>query len=93
MVIPIHVEFAFFVDKSGKRAKKEFIVYWEGKPVSFGFHSPYIVAFDQDFIEVRHIETGNLEQIIRGQHIQCLDGHNNQLLIKSQEQVYILNIK
>lgn len=29
-------EFAFYVNKSGRRARNEFMVYWEGVPTGFG---------------------------------------------------------
>ena len=33
---------------------------------------PYIVAFEPTFIEVHHVETGHLVQIIPGSNISCL---------------------
>ena len=35
-------------------------------------HSPYILLFDSRFIEIRHIETGRLAQIISGNDIRCI---------------------
>lgn len=35
-------------------------------------HYPYILAFEPTFVEVRHVETGHLVQIIPGNHIRCL---------------------
>jgi hypothetical protein len=29
-------EFAFYVNKSGQRARNEFMVFWEGQPTGFG---------------------------------------------------------
>ncbi|CAJ0863804.1 7389_t:CDS:10 [Entrophospora sp. SA101] len=42
--------------------------------------SPYVIGFNQLFIEIRHIETGNLVQIIPGKNINYLnnmDSNNN----------------
>lgn len=30
------LEFAFYVNKSGRRSRKEFLVHWEGMPTGFG---------------------------------------------------------
>ena len=30
------LEFAFYVNKTGWRSRKEFMVYWEGSPTGFG---------------------------------------------------------
>ncbi len=37
-----------------------------------GLHYPYVLAFEPSFVEVRHVETGNLVQIISGTGIRCL---------------------
>jgi len=40
-------------------------------------HSPYVLLFDSRFIEVRHLETGRLVQIIPGNDIRCVwDGRS-----------------
>jgi hypothetical protein len=35
-------------------------------------HYPYVLAFEPTFIEVRHVESGALMQIIPGNNIRCL---------------------
>ncbi|KZP01607.1 CNH-domain-containing protein [Calocera viscosa TUFC12733] len=65
-------EFAFFVNKSGWRSKPHWIVYWEGIPSAFALHYPYVLAFEPTFIEVRHVDTGILVQIIPGNNLRCL---------------------
>lgn len=30
------IEFAFYVNKTGWRSRKEFMVHWEGSPTGFG---------------------------------------------------------
>lgn len=35
-------------------------------------HYPYVLAFEPTFIEVRHVESGSLMQIIPGNNIKCL---------------------
>ncbi|KAG0196302.1 RHO1 GDP-GTP exchange protein 2 [Mortierella sp. GBA30] len=65
-------EFSFYVDKTGRRARNGWIIHWEGVPTFCALSLPYIIAFDPSFIEIRHVETGDLVQIIPGNNIRCL---------------------
>ncbi|KAJ7362816.1 citron-like protein [Mycena albidolilacea] len=65
-------EFAFYIDKTGRRSRKEFMMSWEGKPTSFALCGPYVLAFEPSFVEVRHIETGVQSQVIRGSNMRPL---------------------
>lgn len=51
------IELAFYIDKKGKRVRKEWSISWEGNPTAFAFRFPYVVAFNTNFIEVRHMDT------------------------------------
>ncbi|CAE6475401.1 unnamed protein product [Rhizoctonia solani] len=72
MLTSERAEFAFFVNKSGWRSKKDVIIYWEGTPTAFALHYPYVMAFDPTFIEIRHVEDGALVQVIRGSNLRLL---------------------
>ncbi|KAI9274477.1 hypothetical protein BDA99DRAFT_431896 [Phascolomyces articulosus] len=50
-------EFAFYIDGEGNRVRPDFLIEWEGSPDGYAFNYPYIMAFDQSFIEVRNIFT------------------------------------
>jgi hypothetical protein len=65
-------EFAFYVNKRGQRSRKEFMVYWEGMPTGFALHEPYVIAVEPSFVEVRHIETGLMSQVIQGSNLRLL---------------------
>ncbi|KAF9962840.1 RHO1 GDP-GTP exchange protein 2, partial [Modicella reniformis] len=65
-------EFSFYVDKTGRRARNGWIIHWEGVPTFCALSLPYVIAFDPSFIEIRHVETGDLVQIIQGNNIRCL---------------------
>ncbi|KAH9851921.1 CNH-domain-containing protein [Lenzites betulinus] len=65
-------EFAFYVNKAGWRSRKEFMVYWEGSPTGFALHYPYVLAFEPTFVEIRHVESGAMSQIIQGNNLRCL---------------------
>lgn len=51
------IELAFYIDKKGKRVRKDWSISWEGNPTAFAFRFPYVVAFNANFIEVRHMDT------------------------------------
>ncbi|RDB23306.1 Rho1 guanine nucleotide exchange factor 1 [Hypsizygus marmoreus] len=65
-------EFAFYVNKNGRRSRKEFMVHWEGTPTGFALHEPYVLAFEAAFVEIRHIETGLMSQVIQGSNLRLL---------------------
>ncbi|KAF8817443.1 CNH-domain-containing protein [Phlegmacium glaucopus] len=65
-------EFAFYVNKNGRRSRKEFMVHWEGMPTGFALHEPYVIAVEPSFVEVRHIETGLMSQVIQGSNLRLL---------------------
>lgn len=65
-------EFAFYVNKTGWRSRREFMVYWEGSPTGFALHYPYVLAFEPTFVEIRHVETGSMAQIIQGNNLRLL---------------------
>ncbi|KAK4195391.1 putative rho1 guanine nucleotide exchange factor 1 [Triangularia verruculosa] len=67
-VKPIHIErlngefllnyseFSFYVNRNGWRAKPEWRLDWEGSPQAFALSYPWILAFEPNFIELRHLE-------------------------------------
>ncbi|KAI9249880.1 CNH domain-containing protein [Sporodiniella umbellata] len=70
--------YAFYIDKKGRRAEKNFKIEWEGNPTAFAYHHPYIVAFEHQFIEVRNVEDGHLQQVILGKDICCIQNGQKQ---------------
>jgi hypothetical protein len=40
--------------------------------IVIALHEPYILAFEPNFIEIRHIETGYLAQVIQGSNLRLL---------------------
>lgn len=65
-------EFGLYVDKHGEPTRSIGTIEWEGTAEQVALHPPYILLFDSRFIEVRHVETGRLCQIIPGNDIHCL---------------------
>ncbi|KAL0097934.1 CNH domain-containing protein [Phycomyces blakesleeanus] len=66
-------EIAFYIDKKGRRVRSGWMINWEGAPTAFAFRFPYVIGFDPKFIEVRHMDTGKLVQVIPGTNIRCLN--------------------
>ncbi|CEP16510.1 hypothetical protein [Parasitella parasitica] len=75
-------EFAFFVDQRGRFIRSSARIDWEGAPDSFALSYPYVLAFEPDFIEVRNVHTGNLEQIIRGKNIRCTSTNTHNTILQ-----------
>ncbi|KAG0937607.1 hypothetical protein G6F57_006975 [Rhizopus arrhizus] len=72
--------YAFYIDRKGRRAEKNFKIEWEGNPTAFAYHHPYIIAFEHQFIEIRSIIDGQLKQVILGKNISCIqNGHKHKL--------------
>lgn len=71
-------EFGLYVDRHGDPNRVNGVIEWEGTAERVAFHPPYVVIFDSRFIEIRHIDKGQLVQIIRGTDIRCLwDGRGS----------------
>ncbi|KAF4610695.1 hypothetical protein D9613_007108 [Agrocybe pediades] len=70
-------EFGLFVDRHGHPSRSTGIIEWEGTAVKVAMHAPYVLLFDTRFIEIRHVETGRLVQIIPGNDVHCVwDGRS-----------------
>ena len=69
--LPLSAEFGLYLDRHGDLSRSSDIVEWAGKVERVSYHSPHLILFACDFIEIRHIENGRLEQIIRGRDIHC----------------------
>ncbi|KAE9397961.1 hypothetical protein BT96DRAFT_940494 [Gymnopus androsaceus JB14] len=66
-----YTEFGVYVDKHGDPNRAAGTIEWEGTAERVALHAPYVLLFDSRFIEVRHLETGRLAQIIPGNDIRC----------------------
>ncbi|EED17613.1 Rho guanyl nucleotide exchange factor (Rom2), putative [Talaromyces stipitatus ATCC 10500] len=97
-VKPIHVErmngefllnysdFSFFVNRNGWRARPDWLISWEGTPNAFALSYPYILAFEPNFIEIRHIETSELIHIMTGKNIRMLHSSTREILYAYEDE-------
>ncbi|KAH9951090.1 Dbl-like domain-containing protein [Amylocystis lapponica] len=65
-------EFGLYVDRHGDPSRSLGTIEWEGTAEHVAWHPPYVLLFDTRFIEIRHVETGRLAQIIPGNDMRCL---------------------
>ncbi|KAL4266658.1 hypothetical protein AB1N83_002482 [Pleurotus pulmonarius] len=68
----VYDAFGLYVNKHGDPSRGMGQIEWEGSAERVALHLPYILLFDPRFIEVRHVETGRLAQIIPGNDIRCI---------------------
>ncbi|KAG6818483.1 hypothetical protein H0H93_004654, partial [Arthromyces matolae] len=69
----IHLlEFGLYVNKHGEPSQKRATVEWEGTANHVALHAPYLMIFNDQFIEVRDLETGRLVQIGAGNNVRCI---------------------
>ncbi|KAI9266632.1 CNH domain-containing protein [Phascolomyces articulosus] len=64
-------KFAFYVNNRNQQLvprdeTSQFLCEWESNPEHIVFQYPYVLAFDPRFIEIRHVVTGDLVQMIPG---------------------------
>jgi hypothetical protein len=86
----------FYVDKYGRRTRPDFIVYWSGLPIAFTFTDPYILAYSERFVEIRHAFTGVLCQVLgmtglrvlnAEEGVVCVDGSNDYQHVVSVQKI------
>ncbi|CEP18921.1 hypothetical protein [Parasitella parasitica] len=65
-------KFAFMISTHGDYVKEFKRIDWEGYPHAVAYHYPYALAFDHRFIEIHHVETGKLVQVIVGDNTRLL---------------------
>jgi CNH domain-containing protein len=64
-------EFGLYVNRYGDLNPTKGTIEWEIIADHVAYHPPYVLVFNACFIEVRHIESGRLCQIISGRSLQC----------------------
>ena len=67
-----YTECAVYVNKHGD-VSRSVIMEFVGKARSAALYGPYVLLFDQDFVEIRNAQNGRLRQVIPGRDVKCLD--------------------
>jgi hypothetical protein len=61
-----------YITKHGAPSRKCGFIRWEAKVTSFAHRGSHVLLFSSEFIEIRHLTTGRLDQVIEGSDIRLL---------------------
>ncbi|CAI4062297.1 Rho family guanine nucleotide exchange factor ROM1 SKDI_07G3210 [Saccharomyces kudriavzevii IFO 1802] len=75
----------FFLNKQGRREETKEIVHWEGEAEQFACFYPHIVAINNNFIEIRDIENGELARCVLGNKIHMLKADTKKILYSYED--------
>ncbi|GMF98883.1 unnamed protein product [[Candida] boidinii] len=78
--------FSFFINHNGWRSRPKWIIHWEGVPHAFALWYPYLLAFDSSFIEIRHVESGELLRVIIAENIRFLHASSQEILYAYEDE-------
>ncbi|KAF2672999.1 CNH-domain-containing protein [Microthyrium microscopicum] len=81
-----YTDYSFFVNRNGWRAKPDWIISWEGTPQAFAVFNPYILAFEPNFIEIRHMDDGRLLHISTANKIRMLHSSSREILYAYEDE-------
>lgn len=73
-------DFSFFISTNGWRIRPSWIIHWEGIPQSFALWYPFLLSFDNNFIEIRDCNTSELLRVITGEGIRLLHSSSQEIL-------------
>lgn len=79
-------DFTFYVNRNGWRLRGDWIIHWEGLPQSFALSYPYVIAFEPNFVEIRHVETGELVRVITGENIRFLHENTREIMYAYEDE-------
>ncbi|KAI5796331.1 CNH domain-containing protein [Peziza echinospora] len=68
----VYEDCAVYVNKHGD-VSRSVVMEFVGKARTAALYGPYILLFDNDFVEIRNAENGRLRQVIAGRDCRCLD--------------------
>ncbi|KAF7316832.1 hypothetical protein HMN09_00416400 [Mycena chlorophos] len=70
-----------YVTRHGVPTRNSGFVRWESKATSFAPRGTHLLLFSPNFIEVRDVHTGLLQQVIEGQDIRLLHSSDDTILV------------
>lgn len=65
-------ECGVYVNKHGD-ISRSVVMEFVGKAKAVALYAPYVLVFDQDFVEVRNAQNGRLRQVVSGKDVRCVD--------------------
>ncbi|OAX43158.1 hypothetical protein K503DRAFT_732249 [Rhizopogon vinicolor AM-OR11-026] len=71
-ILVIYDTLGCYITKHGEPSRKSGFIRWETKAMSFAHRGSHVLLFSSDFIEIRYLSTGRLDQVIEGSDIRLL---------------------
>ncbi|KAG1750776.1 hypothetical protein EDB19DRAFT_1676909 [Suillus lakei] len=71
-ILVIYDTLGCYITKHGVPSRKSGFIRWETKATSFAHRGSHVLLFSSDFIEIRSLSTGRLDQVIEGSDIRLL---------------------
>jgi len=82
--------FALFIDRLGRRARPNKMIYWLGVPTVFTVQHQYLFAFDPEFVEIRSLESCEIVQIIPCHKLKNLNKNTLHCVMEAQTPYQII---
>lgn len=71
-ILVVYDTLGCYITKHGVPSRKSGFIRWETKATSFAHRGSHVLLFSSDFIEIRSLSTGRLDQVIEGSDIRLL---------------------
>ena len=68
----LYLAMGCYMTKQGAPSRSCGYIRWETKATSYAQHGPHVLLFSPQFIEIRHMNTGRLDQVIEASDIRLL---------------------
>ncbi|KAK6894033.1 RHO1 GDP-GTP exchange protein 2 [Candida tropicalis] len=81
-------EFVFLINRNGWRTNHDWGIFWEGNPQNVAIFFPYLLSFDESFIEIRDLHTTNLLRALAGENIRFLHSNEHAAMFACEEKGY-----
>lgn len=84
----LYSEFSFLINRNGWRTKHDWGIFWEGNPNNIALFYPYLLSFEQNFVEIRDLETSHLVRALTGENIRFLHSNEHEAMYACEENGY-----
>lgn len=71
-ILVVYDSLGCYITKHGVPSRKNGFIRWETKATSFAHRGSHVLLFSSEFIEIRSLSTGRLDQVIEGSDIRLL---------------------
>lgn len=71
-ILVVYDTLGCYITKYGVPSRKSGFIRWETKATSFAHRGSHVLLFSSEFIEIRSLSTGRLDQVIEGSDVRLL---------------------